>query len=78
MAWTLEFNEADGKNIGQLAAVWNAGLPDELRFEKSVNLSDEGSVSDFIAEAEKYLAIKLAYEDKISPALTEIAVRMNK
>lgn len=77
MTWTLSFTSQGKDQIGDLFAVWNAGMPDECRFQKSVNLGDENSVSDFIAEAEKCRTHHDTDPDVITPILEALAVRMN-
>lgn len=76
MAWTLEYSGKD--TIGDLTAVWNAGLPDEFRFSKSVNLTNEDSVADFLSEAGRSKVEKSAHIDIVTPLLEDITIRINK
>ena len=84
MAWTLTFKPYDGATIGDLTAIWDIGLATEFKHTGSVNISDEGSIADFIATANKTrdYSISMAGKDevaeKVAPYLAEIEKRMNK
>ena len=84
MAWTLTFKPYDGATIGDLTAIWDIGLATEFKYTGSVNISDEGSIADFIATANKLrdYSISMAGKDevaeKVAPYLAEIEIRMNK
>ena len=84
MPWTLTFKPYDEATIGDLTATWDAGLNTEFVHTGSVNISDEGSIADFIATANKLrdYSISMAGKDKVAekvaPYLAEIETRMNK
>lgn len=84
MAWTLTFKPYDEATIGDLTATWDAGLNTEFVHTGSVNISDDGSIADFIATANKVKdhfvaqAGKDEVAEKVAPYLAEIETRMNK
>lgn len=84
MTWTLTFNPSKDVTIGDLTAVWNAGQQGEFTYTGSVNVTDEGSVADFISTANKLkdqsvaLAGKDEVAEKVAPYVADIEARMNK
>ena len=84
MTWTLTFKPGSEITIGDLTAVWDEGLPTEFKHSGSVNILDEGSITDFIAVAYKLKDASVALlgkdevTEKVAPYLEEISTRMNK
>ena len=81
--WTINFDahgfgymDEPEKIVGQITAIWNSGLPDELTVERKINLGDAGAVDEFIADAKRQRTEK-AGPARIKTVTGDILARLN-
>lgn len=78
--WEVFFSPyKDSKTVGDVKAVFNKGLVDELVFTGSVNLDDSNGILAFVEKAKAVLSDNVKPIDKeISDVITVLTNELNK